>query len=167
MKTSGADAPGNVDNEAFRGRRRLLRLLGKGSVAAAFLGQIGAAARAFFPNVLYEPPRRFKLLRPADYPSGFTFDAAHRLFVARKGDAFHVISAVCTHLGCTVQWRGTEFDCPCHGSRYRPDGTVIAGPAPRPLPWFETGLSPDGFLQVDSAVRVARGFHFLLPGQKA
>lgn len=144
-------------------RRRVLRLLGKGSVAAAFIAQLGAAARAFFPNVLYEPPTRFKLKRPQAYPPGFTFDPAHRLFVIRQGDAFHVISAICTHLGCTVQWRSSEFACPCHGSHFAPDGRVISGPAPRPLTWFDTQLSPDGFLQVDSAVAVAPGFRFEPP----
>jgi len=148
-------------------RRRILRLVGKGSVLAAFLAQIGAAGRAFFPNVLYEPPARFKLKRPDDYPEGYNFVAAHRLFVIRDGVAFHVISAVCTHLGCTVQWRATEFDCPCHGSRFHPDGTVIAGPAPAPLKWFSTTESPDGFLEVDTAATVARGFRFVPFGIKA
>ena len=104
---------------------RFSAFIGKGSVLAAFLAQIGAAGRAFFPNVLYEPPSRFKLKRPDDYPDGYTLDEAHRLYVIRQKDAFHVISAICTHLGCNVQWRDTEFDCPCHGSRFRPDGTVI------------------------------------------
>jgi cytochrome b6-f complex iron-sulfur subunit len=139
-------------------RRRLLRLLGKGSVAAAFFAQLAAAGRAFYPNILYEPPSRFKIKRPQDYPPGFTFDSAHRLFVVREADDFHVISAICTHLGCTVQWRGSEFDCPCHGSRFAPDGSVISGPAPRPLKWFDTELSPDGFLEVDSAIGVKPGF---------
>ncbi len=155
------------NGEGSGNRRWFLRLLGKGSVVAAFLVQIGAAARSVFPNVLYEPPTRFKLRRPNEYPPGFTFESAHRLYVIRDADAFHVISAICTHLGCTVQWRGAEFDCPCHGSRYRPDGTVISGPAPRPLPWYETSLSPDGFIQVDSAESVDRGFRFVLPKAKA
>ncbi len=144
------------------GRRRVLRFLGKGSVLAAFVAQVGAAGRAFFPNVLYEPPSRFKLKRPDDYPDGYTFDDGNRLFVIKQGPSFHVISAICTHLGCTVQWKDTEFDCPCHGSRFRPDGTVISGPAPRPLEWFLTALSPDGFLQIDSGVEVARGFQLVV-----
>jgi cytochrome b6-f complex iron-sulfur subunit len=148
-------------------RRRILRIIGKGSVVTAFLAQIGAAVRAFFPNVLYQPPSTFDLLPPADYPQGYTFDAAHRLFVVREANRFHIISAICTHLGCTVQYRGTEFDCPCHGSRFRLNGSVIAGPAPAPLPWYAASLSPGGLLQVDSAETVPAGSSLTAPVAKA
>lgn len=146
-------------------RRGFMRLLGKGSVFLAFMVQLVAAARAFVPNVLYEPSRRFKIRKPKAYPQGVTFNADHRLFVCRVENDFHVISAVCTHLGCTVQWREDkrEFDCPCHGSRFSQDGTVIGGPAPRPLPWYPVALSPDGYLEVNEAETVATGFRFTPP----
>lgn len=61
--------------------------------------------------------------------------------VAKDAVGDHVrrtVSARCTHLGCLVRWNRADdsWDCPCHGSRFAPDGSVLHGPAtdaPEPL----------------------------------
>jgi len=59
-----------------------------------------------------------------------------RLAVYRNSNGeLSALSAVCTHLGCQVQWNTAEksWDCPCHGSRFDPQGRVLNGPAVTPL----------------------------------
>ena len=59
-----------------------------------------------------------------------------KIAVSRDDDGrLHQCSAVCTHLGCIVSWNSTErtWDCPCHGSRFTPDGKLLNGPALSPL----------------------------------
>lgn len=47
----------------------------------------------------------------------------------------HGLSSICTHEECDVEWNGAdkEWNCPCHGSRFTPDGHVLTGPAVVPL----------------------------------
>ena len=73
---------------------------------------------------------------------GIVERAGEKLAVFVDDDAeAHVMSARCTHMGCTVEWNPGEhtFDCPCHGSRFGPTGEVVNGPAARPLP---PGVAP-------------------------
>lgn len=62
-------------------------------------------------------------------------DGAHLAVTKDDDGAVTERSAVCPHLGCIVQWNEAEtsWDCPCHGSRYTPDGDVLCGPATSPL----------------------------------
>lgn len=66
------------------------------------------------------------------------------LLQPRPGE-YVALSAVCTHLGCVVQWQEAkgEFLCPCHGGRFSATGTVIAGPPPRPLEILPVAVAGD------------------------
>jgi glycine/D-amino acid oxidase-like deaminating enzyme/nitrite reductase/ring-hydroxylating ferredoxin subunit len=61
-----------------------------------------------------------------------------RLYAVHRDDAgeLHALSARCTHLGCIVAWHGDDgaWVCPCHGSRFAADGTLVQGPAVADLP---------------------------------
>jgi menaquinol-cytochrome c reductase iron-sulfur subunit len=60
----------------------------------------------------------------------------HSVWAVKKSETEVVVySPVCPHLGCQVYWnaRTKQYDCPCHGSVFAPDGHVLAGPAPRAL----------------------------------
>ena len=157
-------------------RRDFLLKLGTGAGVAAITVQAAASLRSLVPNVSYDAPTTVKLGTPAEFPDGLKFLPDERVLVFREGNTFHAISAVCTHLGCTVRAEALpnpqtvtdegapiklthRFLCPCHGSQYRGDGTNVAGPAPKPLAWFRLLLSPDdGQLVIDLADEVGRDF---------
>ena len=73
-------------------------------------------------------------LKPGE--GGIIRDGMSKVAACRDREGkLHLCSAVCTHLGCHVHWNSTEqcWDCPCHGSHFAPDGSVLNGPALAPL----------------------------------
>ena len=161
-------------------RRDFLVKLGLGAGVVGVGLQGVASLRSLVPNVSYDPPTIVKLGLPHDFPDGLKFLPDERLFVFREGRTFHAISAICTHLGCTVRAEALSqpetadvdgkpvrlthrYLCPCHGSRYRGDGQNVSGPAPRPLAWYRlTVAADDGQLVVDLADEVDRDFRLTL-----
>jgi cytochrome b6-f complex iron-sulfur subunit len=133
-------------------RRQLLNFLTGAAVAVTASGVVYPAAKFFVPpqegdgsgtipakdklgsiipasQVLAEPVGTRALIAGlAGEPTYLTVE---------EGGKLHPWGIVdnCTHLGCTFPWSETDqqFQCPCHGSRYSPDGQVIRGPANRPL----------------------------------
>ena len=132
-------------------RREILNRIGWVATFGTFGGLTAASVRYVIPNVLYEPPLTFKIGRPQDYPEGVDYIDDKRIFVIRQGKSIKVVSAVCTHLGCSVQWvqERNRFECPCHGSLFECPGAGTVGPAQNPLSWYEVTLTADGRLLVD------------------
>lgn len=114
---------------------------------AACLGGVGAALAGgvLYPLYRYLAPRRSdtKLEKvtfpessvPPDGAKFFDFHGTTGVVVRKRGGELVALSAVCTHLGCIVQWEKEKqgFLCPCHAGRFSTEGTVLSGPPPRPL----------------------------------
>lgn len=134
--------------------------LGFTSVAATVSLWTLGLARFMFPNVLIEPPSKFKVGFPADYAPGSVeekFKAQFGVWVCKaeyQGQMqVYALRTVCTHLGCTPNWLEAEqkFKCPCHGSGFYKDGINFEGPAPRPLERYAIRVADDGQLEIDKS----------------
>lgn len=123
---------------ADTGRRKFLGVCLGGVVA-------GMAAVVLYPVYRYLAPRNEAgtnarvVIPEKDILEGearfFEFAGSSAVLVRKKGGELVALSAVCTHLGCIVQWEKDrqDFLCPCHAGHYSPDGAVTAGPPPKPL----------------------------------
>jgi len=133
-------------------RRDFLNEITMGALGIAGLGSVAVTYQYFSPNVLFEPSTTFRAGNPDLYPvHSLTFLQDQQVYIVRMQEGFYAVSAVCTHLGCITQWKpeADTIACPCHGSKFKPDGVKIEGPAPRPLPHFAISLTADGELLVD------------------
>lgn len=136
-----------------------------GAFSAALSASGLALARFMMPNVLVEPPTKFKIGPPTDYASGTVstkWQAQFNIWVVNNEvdgvRCIYALSTVCTHLGCTPSWLEGEqkFKCPCHGSGFYKSGINFEGPAPRPLERVGLRLAEDGMLEVDKSVKFQR-----------
>jgi len=152
--TKPAETPAAAEGTSGRAMRRR-DFLNEISAAALGITGLGAAVVSvnyISPNVLFEPPSRFRVGMPEDYPvNSVSFLREQQIYIVRTAEGFTALSAVCTHLGCITEWRADDnlVACPCHGSKFNREGIKVAGPAPRPLPHLSVQLAPDGQIVVD------------------
>lgn len=149
--------PSRLDPEALP-RRDFLGMASLWAMASTMLFAFVGLLRLPKAAVLASPSRRFKVMLPESLAEGQPFVPPGRS-VALYRDAqggVYAISTICTHLGCIVKPGPEGFECPCHGSRFAPDGTVVKGPAPTALPWRKVAVS-GGVCAVDEDASVPPG----------
>jgi cytochrome b6-f complex iron-sulfur subunit len=141
------------------------------SMGLGFLALLGTvwlwlwgSVRFMFRNTLDEPPTKFRVGPPENFPPGSVetrFKPQYGVWIVHstRGNVPRIVAvrAVCTHLGCTPIWLDAEqkFKCPCHGSGFDLEGVNLEGPAPRPLERYAIHTADDGQLEIDKS----RTFH--------
>jgi len=126
-------------------------------VWASVIGFLGTSfamfLRFFLPRSITEPASIFRIGFPSDYALGVDtkWQQLYRIWVDKTSDRLFVVFAVCTHLGCTPDWKASEnkFKCPCHGSGYDSEAINFEGPAPRPMDRAHVELDAEGQIVVD------------------
>jgi cytochrome b6-f complex iron-sulfur subunit len=125
------------------------------ALGASVVGFLLGTVRFLFPNVLSEPPSKFKVGEKAVFEDGKVNERFkdQGTWIVRYQGIIYALSTTCTHLGCTPNWLEAEqkFKCPCHGSGFKITGVNFEGPAPRPLERYALSIGDDGQLVVDKA----------------
>lgn len=129
-------------------RRRVLVGLANLSLAGVLLSVIRGSLRFLTPPIRQSVPVEITAGPPEIFAPGLTPLPDGRVFIGRDEAGLFAMSAICTHLGCTVARADGELACPCHASRFTLDGANLTGPASQPLPHLNLGLTDDGFLRI-------------------
>lgn len=145
---------GKHDEDPHISRRSFLALMGVGACLLGAGALTGASMLGFlYPNAMKIPPSTFSLGQPAEILSrdGKVFNPKQKVFIETNEGKVRVQTAVCTHLGCTVNMVETGYACPCHGSTYDKHGRNTGGPAPLPLVYFHVFKGAAGDIMVDKS----------------
>jgi cytochrome b6-f complex iron-sulfur subunit len=128
-------------------RRDFLTLVARGSLALGGLFGLGILLRFLGYQGNEVQPTQFDLGSVANFPMGSrTSIAEARAVVLHTSEGFTAISLVCPHLGCTVIVNEDGFACPCHGSHFHADGSLLSGPADQQLSFLRIDETADGRL---------------------
>ena len=154
---AGARPLSRLDPEPIP-RRDFLGLAAFTAMAASLFFALFGVARLPRAAVIPAPSKRFKVSLPESLAEGTPLVPPGRsVAIFRDAGGVYAISTVCTHLGCIVKREADGFHCPCHGSRFKPDGTVSHGPAPAPLKWLAVKKAGSGVYVVDEGTAVPVG----------
>jgi len=138
-------------------RRDWLGLTSLWTMAGALLFGLVGMMKLPKAAVLASPSKKFKVPIPENLPPGEAFVPAGRsVAIFKDPDGVYAVSTICTHLGCVVKANAEGFECPCHGSRFKANGEVAKGPAPKPLPWLKISVA-GGAITVDEGTTVPNG----------
>ncbi|NOY98360.1 MAG: Rieske (2Fe-2S) protein [Chloroflexi bacterium] len=140
-------------NEKDVTRRDFLKLITNGLLTLSGLLGLGGIFRFLTYQTDPSPPTEFDLGPTTNYPDGSrTVLPRVPAVLLHTKDGYSALSLVCTHLGCTVNEDDSDgYVCPCHTSRFSANGSVVRGPADRPLRALRVEEHDDGRLWLYTA----------------
>jgi len=126
-------------------RRDFLKLATNSLLGLSGVLGVGGLIRFLSYEMDPAPPSQYDLGSAGDYPPGSRILLMHiPAVLIHNNDGYLAFSLVCTHLGCTVEQKEGEFECPCHGSKYDDKGYVTRGPANTPLKKLRVEITETG-----------------------
>jgi cytochrome b6-f complex iron-sulfur subunit len=131
-------------------RRSFIRLLAKLSLAGSTCLGLLVLLRYLGYRSPSSPPVVNDLGPASSFPPGSRIwvMSVHAL-VIHDDQGYGALSLICPHLGCEVHPTPEGFSCPCHGSRFLPDGSLRTGPATQSLRKLDIAVNADGHLILD------------------
>jgi Rieske Fe-S protein len=116
-------------------RRDFLKLTTDGLLALGGMLGLGGLVRFLSYEMDPAPPSEYDLGPAINFRPNTTSLLMHipAVLVCKGLDEFIAFSLVCTHLGCTVEQKNDQYECPCHGSVFNREGQLEKGPAERAL----------------------------------
>jgi cytochrome b6-f complex iron-sulfur subunit len=126
-------------------RRDFLKLATNSLLGLSGALSLGGLIRFLSYEMEPAPPSQYDLGSAGDYPQGSRTLLMHiPVVLIHNNDGYLAFSLVCTHLGCTVEQKDGEYECPCHGSKYDGKGHVTKGPSNMPLKRLRVEVNEPG-----------------------
>jgi len=126
-------------------RREFLRLAANSLLSLSGAFALGGLLQFLSYEMDPAPPSQYDLGSAADYPPGSRTLLMHiPAVLIHNNDGYLAFSLVCTHLGCTVEQKDGQYECPCHGSKYDGNGYVTRGPSNTPLKKLRVEVTETG-----------------------
>ena len=130
-------------------RRQFVEFVIKGGLLATLAGFLFPALAYIWPVTQKGPAMGKKEVARLDeiplWGAKKVILGGSALLLVRTPDGVNALSAICTHLGCIVEWDSAkrEILCPCHAGTFDQKGNVLSGPPPKALPGYQVDVIND------------------------
>jgi cytochrome b6-f complex iron-sulfur subunit len=130
-------------------RRNFLKKSAKAAAVTVFLAGSVKLDDLIAETKGAESANKFKkTINISDYPAlnkvgGYAMISSNIIVIRSGKNSFTALNTICTHKKCDVEFNGSKFECPCHGSEFTKTGKVLNGPAKKNLKKYSTSFNAE------------------------